>query len=242
VNAGSVDDVRVARVVVWRHGRTTWNAAGRFQGQADPPLDPVGIEQSRRSAGILALDPPELILTSDLVRASSTAEALAQLVDSPVRLEPRLREIDLGSWQGLTRDEVAATYPEQYAKWLAGSPEHDRGGETRSQLDVRVRAMLCDIEVEHALLVTHGGTARSIMETLLGLPHAGRWLAVLGNCHWSQLQRTARGWQLRSHNLAPDVRPPSLDADASEAEQGDADAVNGPGEATVRDKDAGART
>ncbi len=242
MNAGSVDDVRVARVVVWRHGRTTWNATGRFQGQADPPLDPVGIEQSRRSASILAVDPPELILTSDLVRASSTADALAQLVDSPVRLEPRLREIDLGSWQGLTRDEVAATYPEQYSQWLAGSPEHDRGGETRSQLDARVRAMLCDIEVDHALLVTHGGTARSIIETLLGLPHPGRWLAVLGNCHWSQLQRTARGWQLRSHNLAPDVRPPSLDADASAAEQGDADAVNDPGDATVRDDDAGART
>lgn len=225
MNAGSVDDVRVARVVVWRHGRSTWNATGRFQGQADPPLDPVGIEQSRRSASILAVDPPQLILTSDLVRASSTADALAQLVDSPVRLEPRLREIDLGSWQGLTRDEVAATYPEQYSQWLAGSPEHDRGGETRSQLDARVRAMLCDIEVDHALLVTHGGTARSIIETLLGLSHAGRWLAVLGNCQWSELQRYPGGWQLRAHNLAAPSETMPRPAGLRPDQVGDADVV-----------------
>jgi len=228
----------VERVVIWRHGQTTWNAAGRFQGQADPVLNPVGEEQSRLSASYLAVDPPDLVLTSDLVRAVSTAQALTRLIETPLQIEPRLREIDLGSWQGLTRVEVAATYPEQYAQWLDGHPPVDRGGESRAQLDERVQAALRDVEVDHVLLVTHGGTARSIIETLLDLPHAGRWLAVLGNCHWSELRRHPGGWQLRAHNLAPASPMMSGDTGTGLDERGDADAVDDGAD----DDDAGART
>ncbi|CAN5320201.1 histidine phosphatase family protein [soil metagenome] len=223
--SGGPADLSVGRVVVWRHGQTRWNASGRFQGQADPPLNDVGQQQSALAAGYLSLDPPDLILSSDLVRATSTAEALANLVEVPMKMEPRLREIDLGIWQGLTRTEVAATYPEQYAEWLDGAPPVDRGGETRAQLDERVLAALRDIQVDHVVLVTHGGTSRSIIETLLDLPHAGRWLAVLGNCHWSQLQRFAGGWQLQAHNLAPAPESILRAAGPGIAEQGDADAV-----------------
>lgn len=216
----------VARLTVWRHGRTTWNAAGRFQGQADPPLDLVGQEQARHAASYLAADPPELIVTSDLVRAASTATALTQLVDVRLRVDPRLREVDLGSWQGLTRAEVLASYPEQYAEWLAGRPPTDRGGETRAQLDQRVLAALRDLDVGFALLITHGGTSRSIIESLLGLPHhAGRWLAVLGNCHWSQLRQQPAGWQLTAHNLAPASEAMLHGAEPGAGEGGDADAV-----------------
>lgn len=224
---GGPTELGVRRVVLWRHGRTTWNAAGRFQGQADPPLDPVGQEQSRQAANYLAVDPPDLILTSDLTRATSTAAALTQLIDTPVKVEPRLREIDLGNWQGLTPDEVAARYPEQFAEWHAGQPVLERGGESRAQLDARVLAALRDIEVDHVLLVTHGGTSRSIIEVLLALPpHAGRWLAVLGNCHWSHLERYPEGWQLRTHNLAPASETMRHEADVPEDAPGDADALD----------------
>lgn len=224
---GRSQELVVRRVVLWRHGRTTWNAAGRFQGQADPPLDSVGQEQSRQAANYLAVDPPDLILTSDLTRATSTAAALTQLIHTPVKVERRLREIDLGNWQGLTRDEVAARHPEQFAQWLAGHPVLDRGGETRAQLDARVLEALRDIDVDDVLLVTHGGTSRSIIEVLLDLPpHAGRWLAVLGNCHWSHLERYAAGWQLRTHNLAPASETMLHDAGVAADEHGDADAVD----------------
>lgn len=238
---GGPEGLGVRRVVLWRHGRTTWNAAGRFQGQADPPLDVVGQEQSRQAAPYLALDPPDLILTSDLVRAKGTAQALVQLLDVPVKVEPRLREIDLGSWQGLTRDEVAAAHPEQFAQWLAGHPVLDRGGETRAQLDARVLVALRDIQVEHVLLVTHGGTSRSVIEVLLDLPpETGRWLAVLGNCHWSHLERHRAGWQLRTHNLAPPRKTMRRrDAGLGDDERGDADAVDD-GTATRTDPATGA--
>lgn len=216
----------MTRLTVWRHGRTHWNAAGRFQGQADPPLDPVGEEQARQAARYLAVDPPDLIVCSDLERATGTATALTALVDVPLRIDHRMREVDLGSWQGLTRAEVLAAYPEQYATWLAGKPPADRGGESRVQLDRRVLAALREIDVDHALLITHGGTSRSIIESLLGLPHqAGRWLAVLGNCHWSQLRQQPAGWQLTAHNLAPASDAVLNTADSSGREGGDADAV-----------------
>lgn len=216
----------VERVVVWRHGRTSWNATGRFQGQADPPLDEVGQAQARQAAPYLAAAAPELILTSDLDRAASTARAFTDLMPVPLVVDRRLREVDLGSWQGLTRDEVQRTYPEQFEQWLQGNPPAGRGGETRQELDVRVLAALSDIKVRHVLLVTHGGTSRSIIETLLGVPaHAGRWLAVLGNCHWSQLQRSPSGWQLRSHNVWPVSEAILGTFQAGPNEGGDADAV-----------------
>ncbi len=223
--SGGPDELRVKRIVVWRHGRTTWNAAGRYQGQADPPLDPVGQEQSSQAAAQLATVPPELILTSDLLRATRTAEALSRIIGTPVKVEPGLREIDVGSWQGLTRAEVAASYPEQFAAWLAGRPLLDRGGETKAQLDARVLAALRRIDVEHVLLVTHGGTSRSIFDMLLELPAAsGRWLAPLGNAHWSELRRDPVGWRLQAHNLGPpDSRLRDLRTGGDDG--GDADAI-----------------
>jgi len=224
---GGPDELRVTRVVVWRHGRTTWNADGRYQGQADPPLDLVGQEQSRRAATQLAADRPDLIITSDLIRATSTAAALGDLTGLPVRVDLRLREIDVGSWQGLTRDEVAARYPEQFAAWVAGQPLLDRGGESKAQLDARALAALSEIDVEHVLLVTHGGTSRSIIDVLLDLPTPSRrWLAPLGNGHWTQLRRDPSGWRLVAHNLAPFALNSSPDSQSRVAETGDADAVD----------------
>jgi len=238
---GGLEQPNAKRIVVWRHGRTTWNADGRYQGQADPPLDALGQVQSRQAARELAADPPDLILTSDLLRARSTADALAELTGTPMNVEPRLREIDMGSWQGLTRAEVAASYPDQYAAWLAGRPLLDRGGETKAQLDARVLAALCEIDVAHVLLVTHGGTSRSIIDILLGLPTPSRrWLAPLGNCHWSRLRRDPNGWRLLAHNLAAaaEIVVPGRTDRIEDA--GDADAVDDGARAGAVD-DAGAR-
>lgn len=236
------DELRVKRILVWRHGRTNWNADGRYQGQADPPLDLVGQEQSRQAAIQLADDPAELILTSDLLRAAATAEALAEITGRPVKVEPRLREVDVGCWQGLTRDEVAQRYPEQFAAWLAGRPLLDRGGETKDQLDARVRAALREIDVEHVLLVTHGGTTRSIIDLLLDLPTASRrWLAPLGNGHWTELQRAPNAWRLQAHNLGPAVQSASPDPRGRDDDSGDADAIEDNSARGGANDDAGVR-
>ena len=195
----------VARLVVWRHGRTEWNAGGRFQGQLDPPLDAVGRAEAARTAPQLAATlaaEETVIVSSDLVRARDTARALAPLLGVPVRVDERLREHGLGSWEGLTRVEVAERHPEQYADWLAGRPVRGRGGEPAEAVAQRALAAVADLPTTGtAVLVTHGGTAGRLVEALLGLgvDHR-RVFGPLGNCHWSELSFQATRWRLMRHN------------------------------------------
>jgi len=197
--------------VVWRHGRTGWNAEGRFQGQADPPLDELGRSQAQRAAEILAGLAPDRVVASDLRRAQQTGQILASRAGLPLQIEPRLREIHLGRWQGLLREEVAALYPQEYADWTAGhTPE--REWERRSEVADRAVAAvqeLCAVDAERGpddgpaltVMVTHGGTALALVGRLLGLPEQHwRIFASLGNCRWSILRRDARGWRLVEHN------------------------------------------
>ena len=197
----------VARLVVWRHGRTEWNAGGRFQGQLDPPLDAVGRAQAARTAPHLAAvlaGEDTVLVSSDLVRARDTAAALAPLLGAPVQVDPRLPEHGLGSWEGLTREEVAERHPEQYADWLAGRPVRGRGGEPAEEVARRAVAAVADLPAAGtAVLVTHGGTAGRLVEALLGLgvDHR-RVFGPLGNCHWSELSFQGNRWRLMRHNTS----------------------------------------
>jgi broad specificity phosphatase PhoE len=197
----------VRRLLVWRHGRTEWNAGGRFQGQLDPPLDDEGRAQAARTAPHLAAalrDQDVVLVSSDLQRAVDTAAALAPLLGVPVHIDERLREHGLGSWEGLTREEVAERHPGQYEDWLAGRPVPDRGGEAQAAVAARALAAVADLpRAATAVLVTHGGTAGRLVEALLGLGlEHKRIFGPLGNCHWSELSFQASGWRLMRHNLA----------------------------------------
>jgi broad specificity phosphatase PhoE len=192
------------RVLLWRHGRTRWNVEHRFQGQADPPLDEVGRQQAVVSARLLAAYSPTAIVTSDLHRAVQTARPLAELLGLPVVLDPRLRERSLGSWEGLTRDEVGHLHPEDYGNWLAGREAHQEGSESRAEVGDRALAALSAAAGETVVLVTHSATAMALTGRLLGLPVPG-WRAVgpLGNGRWSEFTQDEHGWRLRAHNLGP---------------------------------------
>jgi probable phosphoglycerate mutase len=197
----------VRRLLIWRHGRTEWNATGRFQGQLDPPLDGEGRAQAARTAPHLAAalhDQDTVLVSSDLQRAVDTAGALAPLLGVPVQVDERLREHGLGSWEGLTRDEVAENHPGQYQDWLAGRPVPGRGGEAQADVAARALAAAADLPpAATAVLVTHGGTAGRLVEALLGLgPEHRRVFGPLGNCHWSELSFQASGWRLMRHNLS----------------------------------------
>lgn len=218
----------VRTIVLWRHGQTEWNVSGRFQGQLDPPLDEAGRAEIARSAPLLAATLPHdgtVVVSSDLQRATDTAAALTDILGIPLIREPRLREHGMGSWEGLTRDEVAARYPDQYAAWLAGQPVVDRGGEDPAAVAERAVAALADLPaVEVAVVVTHGGTAGRLMERLLDLHATQRRLfAPLSNCAWSELRVQGSRWRLQRHNVAafpvgagPEgrARAPETDADA----------------------------
>jgi glucosyl-3-phosphoglycerate phosphatase len=196
--------VMVRRVLLWRHGRTAWNVQRRFQGQSDPPLDEVGRSQAREAAAMLAAVDPDAVYSSDLARATETAAALTALTGLPVHRDRRLRERSLGRWEGLTRDEVAALYPDEYAAWLAGREDCQTGSEPRSLLADRALAVLADLTADVVVLVTHSATAIAFTGRMLGLPQpAWRGVGPLANCHWTEFLRDDHGWRLRAHNVGP---------------------------------------
>jgi probable phosphoglycerate mutase len=194
------------RVVIWRHGQTAFNAERRFQGQLDVELDDVGRAQAARSARLLAGLAPSAIVSSDLVRARSTAEALATLTDLRVDTDKRLREIDVGSWQGLTFDEVAQRFPDEAAQWRDGGEGRRGGGETLIEVGERALAAVTDalagVSAGSTLVVaTHGAAGRALVASLVGLPTSSwRVLGSLANCSWSIVGEGGGGWRLWEHN------------------------------------------
>jgi glucosyl-3-phosphoglycerate phosphatase len=227
----AVPGLPMQRLVLWRHGRTEWNAAGRFQGQLDPPLDAQGRSQALRVAPELAAELPAgqtVVVSSDLSRAAETAASLTAVLGVPLRVDPRLREHGMGSWEGLTRDEVADRYPDQYADWVAGRPVRGRGGEDAADVANRALAALAELPPHPvAVVVTHGGTAGRLMERLLELgPQHRRVFGPLANCAWTELAHQGGRWRVMRHNSSVSRRPEVRDAViASPAPVGDADAV-----------------
>jgi broad specificity phosphatase PhoE len=154
----------VTTILLARHGETDWNREGRFQGWADPPLNATGRAQAVDLSVALMAEELAAVYSSPLRRAYETAEIVAASRDlEPVRLDA-LREVDVGSWSGLTREEIDQRFPEQYARWL----DYDQGwedGETYEQMADRVVAALLELAAKHdgerILAVTHGGPMRA---------------------------------------------------------------------------------
>lgn len=195
------------RIVLWRHGRTEWNASGRFQGQTDIDLDEIGRAQAWESARRLAALEPDLLISSDLRRTRDTMAALGEITGKPIQLDERLRETFAGEWQGLTGAEIASRYPEEYKAWRAGDPLLKvGGGETRQDVAERMAAAVRDIAARLAddglaVLTTHGGAARLGIAALIGMP-LERFTNIggLSNGSWSMLRDTDQGWVLVEHN------------------------------------------
>lgn len=188
------------RLVLWRHGQTTYNAEHRFQGQLDVPIDALGRAQARRAATHLAGLNPAEIWSSDLVRASATAAYLAELTGLVVQTDKDLRERQGGAWEGLTIDEIRECYPSDLA---AGNPP---GGESVEAVAERTHAAFSRIAdgAEPGSLVVvvgHGGSLSWGMSRLLGLDE--RVTGALGNCCWCLLSRRGNGgrWRLLEYNV-----------------------------------------
>src|SRR5215467_14062168 len=198
-SAGSYGD-QMVRLVLWRHGQTQWNVDGRFQGQSDIPLDPVGEQQAERAARLLAALQPSAIYSSDLTRATMTAAPLARLTGLTVISDKDLRERYGGLWEGLTDSEIRAQYPVEHSQWRP--PE----GETSAAVADRACAAMERIAGaltpgSLAVVVSHGAALRLGAARLLGLPEE-LWgvIGPLANCAWSVLGRRRGKWRLIEHN------------------------------------------
>ncbi|MEV3921734.1 histidine phosphatase family protein [Actinomadura coerulea] len=205
------------RLVLWRHGQTSWNVERRFQGKTDIPLDETGVAQAQRAAGLLAGLRPTALLASPLRRAADTAQALADITGLPVRHDRDLIERDGGAWEGLTSREIRERYPAEHAAW------QPPGGETSAQVAKRVGSALERALDELAptgqlVVASHGAALRLGMSHLLGLPEE-TWerLGGLSNCCWSVItEMRDGGWRLAEHN-AGTLPEPVLSDDRPDA-------------------------
>jgi probable phosphoglycerate mutase len=150
-----------------RHAQSTMNAAGLWQGQANPPLSEEGREQAHALGESLAQESLSVLVASDLRRARETAEIAGRCLGIATRLEPGLRELDVGEWSGLARDEIARRWPEDFERFRAGDLDvRAGGGETRRELKERVVATFRSLQQSYRgariAVVTHLGVIRTL--------------------------------------------------------------------------------
>jgi len=158
-----------------RHGQTTWNKEGRFQGQADIPLDDTGMIQAREVAQRLIGKDLSAIYSSDLIRARQTAEQLSSVYKLPVHIDHRLREINQGQWEGQLFDEIQLQNPDFFQRRLI-EPLTMRppGGETILEVRDRLLPAIDEISKAHLnekiAIVSHGLAIAVIYSVAMGLP------------------------------------------------------------------------
>lgn len=197
-----------ASLVLLRHGQSVWLAEGRFQGQADTPLSPLG-ERQAALAGVRLADPaaaprlpvppgdPIAIVHSPLARTAQTAAAVAAAIAArgrqapPLIPEPGLREIAQGAWEGLYQREVEAGWPAEVAGWRRDPVRtFAPGGESLIEVDRRVREALARVidglarasttvaDAERAAAVP--GSPAPAAASFYD-PHAGPWTLLVGH-------------------------------------------------------------
>jgi broad specificity phosphatase PhoE len=172
------------RIIFVRHGETAYNAESRLQGQRDIPLNARGREQARAIGGTLRsllgpeidrLDEAQAFVASPLERARETMEIARDamgLTPKRYRLDPVLKELSFGVWEGLTWSEIEvkdarALRARREDRW-AFVPED---GESYAMLADRLRPWLDGLS-EHAFVISHGGVARVLMALIAGVPPA----------------------------------------------------------------------
>ena len=161
-----------------RHGETEWNRAGRMQGQLDSPLTERGRDQARRVGLLLRdlIDDPAActLIVSPLGRARQTAGIIAEAMEISAdrfAVDPLVREVTWGDWNGLTREEIIAADPAHWQRfrdrhWTVAAP----GGESWAEMSERARQWLNQVAaLDTVLLVSHGAFGRAVR---------GRYLAA----------------------------------------------------------------
>jgi len=170
----------LSRLLLARHGETELNSSERYWGRTDVTLSAAGLRQAERLRDRLATEKLNAVYSSDLRRASLTADTIASRHKLEVIICPELREIDFGQLEGLTFDQIGRLYPDVTRLWMERSPELKYpSGESIYQLNNRVSDFMRRLE-KHAneetiLIVAHSGVLRTLACQLLGIELQHRW-------------------------------------------------------------------
>jgi broad specificity phosphatase PhoE len=178
------------RIVIARHGQTSYNREFRNQGHADIELDEVGLGQAACLRNALEGDRFDAIYTSPLLRASKTAEAVA--AGAELVIDKRIAERDYGSWEGKTRDEILESDSEAFALYRSDPvTQRSGGGETGLDVFMRCVAFLSDVFAKHedgsVLIVTHGGSGSALIAALIHGSPATADCFRLSNCSITEI-------------------------------------------------------
>jgi broad specificity phosphatase PhoE len=174
-------------VYLARHGETEWNLQARFQGHQDSPLTSTGLEQARLLAAELAAVPLKAVFSSDLGRALTTAKMVAERHGLEVTSHSGLREVDMGHWTGLDRDQVAERWPnEREAFRLSPGTVCFPGGETLALAQRRALDALAEMLRPYAggrvAIITHGTVLETLMASAFGFDLSALWLRLAHHC------------------------------------------------------------
>jgi len=186
--------VSTARLLLIRHGQSTWNSEHRIQGQLDPPLSEEGRKQAELLARRLAGHRLAGFYASDLKRALETAEAIGDVLGARPEAVTGLREVYLGEWEGLRTEDLAQRFPDLWKKWTQ-EPDWDLvpGGEGSILFEARVSAALDAIFERHphgdVLVVTHGGVIQVALHRVFGPPSRGIFAFKIQNASISMIEK-----------------------------------------------------
>ncbi|MDY6029417.1 MAG: histidine phosphatase family protein [Acidaminococcaceae bacterium] len=170
----------MTRIILARHGETTWNIEGRYQGQEDTPLSPKGIEQAEMLAEGLRHIHLDVCISSPLQRSCETCRRCAELHNLDVQTDSRLLEINHGAWEGVLAQEIAANYPEEFKMWhtaphLLQMPQ----GESLNDVAERTCAAFADYAENYVgktvLVVAHDAVNKAVICRLLGMSLEHFW-------------------------------------------------------------------
>jgi len=187
-----------------RHGETSWNVQGRFQGSSDIPLNDLGNQQAQALQPILANNVYDAVYSSDLSRVVQTAHHAIPTQKDSIILDERLREIHFGQWEGMTWDEIKRDFPKQLDIWRNDREQNVHGGEKLSQVVARLSAFLDDVRVnnadKHVLVFAHGGVNALMLSVLLGTDPKKWWQFRSANTAITRLNLHSDGVILLQYN------------------------------------------
>ena len=193
--------------MIWlaRHGETTWNVAGRYQGRLESTLTPLGERQAAALATSFvaraerAEPVPERAYSSPLLRCTATARPSAEALGLRVEPDDRLIEIGHGTWEGRYREDIAREDPELYRLWREEPARVAfEGGETLADVLARWRTLAPDLarERRHTLVMTHDAVLRCALLDLLGRPLEDFWKMNVENGAFALLESDGRALRL----------------------------------------------
>jgi probable phosphoglycerate mutase len=186
------------RIYLARHGETTWNLEGRYQGRRESALTSLGMQQAFALAGTMATRDVARVVASPLLRCVATAQPTAERLNLALERDDRLVEIEHGTWNGRLRDEIAANDPERYRAWRESPATVSfADGETLVQVRERWRAFAASFApAVPALVVTHDAVVRVALVDVLGRELDAFWDVHVENGAFAVLERDATGWTL----------------------------------------------